>query len=117
MVGSPVASSFFSPIAPLIWSNFIPTSHEFDFPQRVVNSKGNTLISGKSRLVKSYNLPRIDAITGFHAFRHSNAGATKGLIWSQGFSCIFLVDEEKHLRILTITGPNGVVWLFFLQMG
>ncbi len=33
--------------------------HTTDFPQMVVNCKGNPLISGKPRLVKYYNLPRI----------------------------------------------------------
>ena len=35
----------------------IATSHEFS-PQMVANSKGNPLISGKSGLVKYYNLAR-----------------------------------------------------------
>ena len=46
-----------------IWSNYSDRKHEFS-PQMVAKSKGNPLISGKPRLVKYYNLARMD-LTNF----------------------------------------------------
>ena len=40
------------------WSNYISRPHPTDFPQKVAFWKGHPLISGKSRLVKKYNLAR-----------------------------------------------------------
>ena len=42
----------------------IATSHDLFSPQMVVKSKGTPLISGKSRLVKYYNLARYDTERG-----------------------------------------------------
>ena len=46
-----------NPDAPCIWSNSLATSHDLG-PQKVAFRKGNPLISGKSKLVKYYNLTR-----------------------------------------------------------
>ena len=43
----------------------IATENTADFPQMVVNCKGDVLISGKSRLVKYYNLARCFSYTPY----------------------------------------------------
>ena len=48
--------------------------HTTDFPQMVVNCKGNPLISGKPRLVKYYNLARMYETLWI-------MGQTTNLIW------------------------------------
>ena len=48
----------FGPGNTLVWSNYFATSHDLG-PQKVAKEGKSSAISGKSRLVKYYNLARL----------------------------------------------------------
>ena len=82
---------------PTTWAGQISSRpHTTDFPQKVAFWKGNSLISGKSRLVKYYNLARIEQL-----FVHSGAPPLFWEIFHVGTS-----EKENSVRGEVYTQAN-----------